>query len=128
MEPKISVIVPAYNNAPWLPNTLDSILAQTYKNLEVIVVDDGSSDDTPAVLRCYEEKDSRIRIIRKTNGGVTSARLLGVAESTGDWIGFVDGDDYIEPQMYARLMENAVTYRADISHCGQRGLQQLSDG
>lgn len=120
MEPKISVIVPAYNNAPWLPKTLDSILAQTYENLEIIVVDDGSSDDTPAVLRHYAEKDVRIHPIRKANGGVTSARLLGVAESTGDWIGFVDGDDYIEPQMYARLMENAVAYGADVSHCGQR--------
>ena len=78
------------------------------------------SDDTPAVLRHYAEKDVRIHPIRKANGGVTSARLLGVAESTGDWIGFVDGDDYIEPQMYARLMENAVAYGADVSHCGQR--------
>lgn len=120
MEPKISVIVPAYNNAPWLPATLDSILAQTYSNLEIIVVDDGSSDDTPAVLRRYAEKNDRIHPIRKANGGVTSARLLGVAESTGDWIGFVDADDYIEPQMYARLMENALTYGADISHCGHR--------
>lgn len=120
MEPKISVIVPAYNNAPWLPATLDSILAQTYSNLEIVVVDDGSTDDTAAVLRAYSEKDSRIHAIRKANGGVTSARLLGVAESTGQWIGFVDGDDYIEPQMYARLMENAAAYNADISHCGQQ--------
>lgn len=120
MEPKISVIVPAYNNAPWLPKTLDSILAQTYENLEVIVVDDGSSDDTPAVLGRYAQTDSRIHPIRKANGGVTSARLLGVAESSGSWIGFVDGDDYIEPQMYAHLMENAIAHGADISHCGQQ--------
>lgn len=120
MEPKISVIVPAYNNAPWLPATLDSILAQTYTNLEILVVDDGSTDDTAAVLRAYSEKDPRIHAIRKANGGVTSARLLGVAESTGEWIGFVDGDDIIEPQMYARLMENADAYAADISHCGHR--------
>lgn len=120
MEPKISVIVPAYNNAPWLPATLDSILNQTYSNLEIVVVDDGSTDDTAAVLRTFAEKDSRIHPIRKANGGVTSARLLGVAESTGDWIGFVDGDDYIEPQMYARLMENALSHDADISHCGQQ--------
>lgn len=120
MEPKISVIVPAYNNAPWLPATLDSILAQSHQNLEIIVVDDGSTDDTAAVLQTYAEKDPRIHPIRKANGGVTSARLLGVAESTGDWIGFVDGDDIIEPQMYARLLENAFANDADISHCGQR--------
>lgn len=120
MEPKISVIVPTYNNAPWLPRCLDSILAQSYRNLEVIVVDDGSTDDTAAILQEYTGKDSRIYPIRKTNGGVTSARLRGVAEATGDWIGFVDGDDTIEPQMYARLMENARNYDADISHCGHR--------
>lgn len=120
MQPKISVIVPAYNNAPWLPATLDSILAQTYTNLEIVVVDDGSTDDTAAVLRAYSQKDPRIHAIRKANGGVTSARLLGVAESTGDWIGFVDGDDTIEPQMFERLMENALSNDADISHCGHR--------
>ena len=120
MEPKISVIVPAYNNARWLPATLDSILAQTYSNLEIVVVDDGSTDDTAAVLRAYAQRDARIHPIRKANGGVTSARLLGVAESTGDWIGFVDGDDLIDPGMYARLMENALANGADISHCGHR--------
>lgn len=120
MEPKISVIVPAYNNASWLPATLDSILAQTYTNLEIVVVDDGSTDDTAAVLQAYAEKDARIHPIRKANGGVTSARLLGVAESSGEWIGFVDGDDTIEPQMYQRLMENALANDADISHCGHQ--------
>lgn len=120
MEPKISVIVPTYNNAPWLPRCLDSILAQSYQNLEIIVVDDGSVDDTAAVLQEYTGKDSRIYPIRKTNGGVTSARLRGVAEATGDWIGFVDGDDTIEPQMYERLMENARNFDADISHCGHQ--------
>ena len=120
MEPKISVIVPAYNNAPWLPRCLDSILAQTYENLEVIAVNDGSTDDTARVLDAYAEKDARVRAIHKENGGVTSARLRGVEESAGDWIGFVDGDDFIEPQMYADLMKNARQHGADISHCGHR--------
>ena len=118
MNGKLSVIVPAYNNALWLPRCLDSILSQTYSDLEVLVVDDGSKDNTPEVLREYEARDSRIRGIRKENGGVTSARLRGLAEATGDWIGFVDADDEIEPQMYGRLMENARKYHADISHCG----------
>ena len=116
----ISVIVPAYNIGPYLSRSLDSLLAQTYQNLEIIVVDDGSSDNTAAVMREYAEKSDRIRTIFKENGGVTSARLRGVRESTGDWIAFMDGDDYVEPQMYARLLENAQSCGADISHCGHQ--------
>lgn len=114
----ISVIVPAYNNALWLPRCLDSILAQTHERLEVLAVDDGSTDDTWAVLAEYTARDSRVKAIHKENGGVTSARLRGVAEAAGQWIGFVDGDDEIEPQMYGRLLENALKYNAEISHCG----------
>ena len=123
---KISVIVPAYNNAPWLSRCLDSILAQTYQNLEIIVVNDGSKDDTPAVMESYADKDPRVHTIHKENGGVTSARLAGVKASTGMWIGFVDGDDAIDPDMYQRLLENALTHHADISHCGYRMV--FSDG
>lgn len=114
----ISVIVPAYNNAPWLPRCLDSLLAQTYPNMEILVVNDGSTDDTIAALEAYTAGSSRIRAIHQENGGVTRARLRGVAEAKGDWIGFVDGDDEVEPQMYARLLDNAKTHKADISHCG----------
>lgn len=121
-EERISVIVPAYNDAPWLPRALDSLLAQTYENLEIIVVNDGSKDDTKTVLDGYAAKYDRIKAIHKENGGVTSARLRGVAEASGDWIGFMDGDDEIEPQMFARLMENAKAYAADISHCGHQVL------
>lgn len=116
----ISIIVPAYNNAAWLPRCLDSLLAQTYENLEVIVVNDGSTDDTKAVLDAYGADNSRVRAIHKENGGVTSARLRGVQEATGTWIGFTDGDDEVEPDMFAHLLENAHTYGADISHCGHQ--------
>lgn len=126
MTQTISVIVPAYNIAPWLGRSLDSLLAQTYPKLEIIVVDDGSSDDTPNVMRQYAEKFQNIRAVFKENGGVTSARLRGVAEATGEWIAFMDGDDYVEPQMYARLMENALSCGADISHCGHQ--VRFSDG
>ena len=123
---KISIIVPAYNIAAWLPRCLDSILGQTYQNLEVIVVDDGSTDHTGDILERYAAMDARIRPLRKANGGVTSARLEGIRYADGEWIGFVDGDDEIEPDMYERLMGNALKYSADISHCGYQMV--FSDG
>ena len=123
---KITVVVPAYNTAPWLKRSLDSLMGQTYENLEVIVVNDGSKDDTVAVLDAYCAANPRVRAIHKENGGVTSARLRGVAEATGDWIAFMDGDDYVEPQMYGRLLELAKQYQADIAHCGHRIV--FSDG
>ena len=116
----ISVIVPAYNIAPWISRSLDSLLAQTHKNLEIVVVDDGSSDNVRDILTAYCRKHPSIKAVFKENGGVTSARLRGVEESSGDWIAFMDGDDYVEPQMYGRMLENALTYGADISHCGHQ--------
>lgn len=118
MDNLISIIIPAYNIEAYLPATLDSALTQTYPNIEVIVVNDGSKDGTGAVIDRYAARDHRVKAIYKENGGVTSARLCGVAEATGQWIGFVDGDDLIEPQMYERLLENALKYKAEISHCG----------
>lgn len=120
MENKISIVVPAYNIEAFLARTLDSILAQTYPNLEIIVVNDGSTDGTAAVMERYCSLDSRIIAVHKENGGVTSARLRGIREASGTWIGFVDGDDYIEPDMYERLLHNSLMYDADISHCGYR--------
>lgn len=118
MEAKISIIIPCYNVAPWLSRCLDSILAQSYGNIEIIAVNDGSTDDTAQVLDAYAARDPRIRTVHKENGGVTSARLRGVEVAAGDWIGFVDGDDEIEPDMYERLLHNAKKHGADISHCG----------
>lgn len=123
---KISVIVPVYNLAQYLPRCLDSILAQTYENIELILVDDGSRDDSLAVMEQYAARDSRVKAIHKGNGGVTSARLRGLQEATGQWIGFIDGDDEIDPQMYGRLLENARKYDADISHCGYQ--RNFTDG
>lgn len=114
----ISIIVPVFNLENELPRCLNSILAQTYQNIEIIVVDDGSSDNSADVMRLYASKDRRVKPVFQANGGVTSARLHGVKESSGQWIGFVDGDDEIELDMYEHLLGNAVTYHADISHCG----------
>ncbi|MCF2652703.1 glycosyltransferase family 2 protein [Anaeromassilibacillus senegalensis] len=118
MPDLISVIVPVYRVAADLPRCLDSILAQTYPHIEIIAVDDGSPDESGAILDCYAANHPNIRAVHKENGGVTSARLRGLQEASGDWIGFVDGDDEIEPDMYARLLENAEKYSAAISHCG----------
>lgn len=117
---KISVIVPVYNIAQDLPRCLDSILAQTHDDLEIIVVDDGSTDSSRQVIDSYASKDARIKPVFKKNGGVTSARLQGIGCATGDWIGFVDGDDKIDPDMYERLLSNALKYQASISHCGYK--------
>lgn len=114
----ISIIVPVFNLQNELSRCLDSILVQSYSNIEIIVVDDGSSDSSADLMRRYAEKDSRIKPVFQENGGVTSARLHGVREAFGRWIGFVDGDDEVEPDMYERLLKNAVAYHADISHCG----------
>ena len=120
MEELISVIVPAYNVAPWLSRCLDSLLAQTYENLEIVVVDDGSADNTREILEGYAAKYENIHAIFQKNGGVTAARLAGAAAAAGEWIGFVDGDDTVEADMFRHLLENAQTYGADISHCGHR--------
>lgn len=118
MADKISIIVPAYNIEGYVEKAVRSILAQTYSELEVILVDDGSTDGTSAILDELAKTDDRIRVIHQENGGVTSARMRGIAEATGEWIGFMDGDDYIEPEMYATLLNNAKKHDADISHCG----------
>lgn len=115
---KISVIVPCYNIVSYLPRCIESILAQTYKNLEIILISDGSTDGTDEVIREYVKKDSRIIPVFKQNSGVSDTRNRGLDIATGDYIGFVDGDDYIEPEMYETLLKNAIENNADISHCG----------
>lgn len=114
----ISVIVPAFNVEQTIKRTLDSILAQTYQNIEIIVVNDGSKDETGAIIDSYAAQNRKIIAIHTQNQGVTAARLTGVKHASGEWIGFVDSDDEIEPDMYEILMNNAVQYKADISHCG----------
>lgn len=115
---KISIIIPAYNIEKYIKTAVYSVLNQTYSNLEVIVVNDGSSDGTKDILSALVLEDERIKVINKSNEGVTSARLAGVAVATGEWIGFVDGDDRIDANMYEKLLENAHEYHAQISHCG----------
>ena len=116
----ISVIIPAYNIAPYIGRCLDSLIMQEHTNIEIIVVNDGSMDDTGEIINRYAKRDSRIKPIHKENGGVTSARIAGIQASKGTYIGFVDGDDYVDSDMFRRLLKNALKYNADISHCGYK--------
>lgn len=119
-EELISVVVPAYNCAPWLPRCLDSLLNQTYQKLEIIVVNDGSKDNTGEVLDDYAARYPRVTAVHQRNAGEYAARLAGVDVAKGNWIGFVDADDETEPHMYELLMGNARKHGAEISHCGYK--------
>ena len=110
----ISVIVPIYNIAPYLSRCVESICTQTYRNCEIILVDDGSTDGSSELCDFYGQQDSRIIVIHKDNGGLVSARKAGLAIAKGEYIGFVDGDDWIEPQMYEHLMHLAAEHQADM--------------
>ncbi|MDO4285123.1 MAG: glycosyltransferase family A protein [Eubacteriales bacterium] len=103
----ISVIVPVYNAEKFLERTVESICAQTYRNLEILLVDDGSADGSLALCESMARCDSRIRVFHKENGGASSARNLGVREARGGYVGFVDSDDLIAPEMYERLARGA---------------------
>ena len=121
---KVSVIVAAYNIQDYIVKCLESISNQSYKNLEVIVVDDGSSDNTGKLADEFAKNDNRFIVIHKDNGGVSSARNRGIDVASGDFIGFVDGDDTIEADMYEMLVNNAIKYDADISHCGYKFVEK----
>lgn len=119
MNEKISVIVPIYNVEPYLDKCLQSIVSQTYSNLEIILINDGSPDGCDKLCKEWERKNSRIIYIRKENAGVCSARNLGLDKATGDYIAFVDADDYISPLMYERLYALLVNNGADLVICGR---------
>lgn len=114
----VSVIVPVYNTEKYLACCLDSVLAQTLKEIEIICVDDGSTDSSLDILREYAAKDKRIRLLHKENGGLVSARKAGVQAASGQYIGYVDSDDWIEPKMYEKLYGYAVRDQADLVSSG----------
>jgi glycosyltransferase involved in cell wall biosynthesis len=118
MNPKISIIVPIFNIESYLSRCLDSLLAQSLTEIEIIAVNDGSTDGSGAILRDYADKDTRIVIIEKTNGGVSAARNDGILASSGDYIGFVDPDDWVDPDMYEGMYAAAIQESADIVMCG----------
>ncbi|KHM52421.1 hypothetical protein NZ47_04945 [Anaerovibrio lipolyticus] len=113
-KPLISVVVPVYNTEQYLGKCLDSILGQSYSNLEIIVIDDGSTDNSYDVAKTYAGHDERIRLFTQDNQGVTSVRILGIDVARGEYIGFVDSDDWIEPDMYSNLMNYMLECHCDL--------------
>ena len=115
--PKISIIVPVYNVEEYLSNCVESLLNQTFKDFELILVNDGSTDNSLEICKKYKNIDNRIRIVDKNNGGLSSARNAGLDVAKGDYIGFIDSDDYVHPKMYEILYKKIVENNAEISLC-----------
>ena len=120
----ISVIIPVYKTEMYLKRCMDSVLAQTWTNLQIIAVDDGSPDRAGIILDEYQKKDSRVTVIHQENHGVSAARNAGLAVAKGEYIGFVDSDDALEPDMYEVLIGLAKKYNAPIAHCGYCRISQ----
>lgn len=117
IKPTISIIVPFFNLEFYIKKCIDSILQQTFQNFELIIINDGSTDKSGEICDEYANKDSRIRIFYKENGGVSSARNLGIKEARGEFIGFVDGDDWIYEDMFQNLYELCTDKNSDIAIC-----------
>lgn len=113
----VSIIIPIYNIAEYLPRCLDSVLSQTLKNIEVLLIDDGSTDGSERICDEYAERDNRVKVFHLENGGVSRARNFGISAATGDYIGFVDADDWIEADMFSSLVSSADTHNTDIVIC-----------
>lgn len=119
-NPKISVIVPVYNVRHYLPHCIDSILSQNFPNFELLLIDDGSKDDSGTICEEYATKDSRVHVFHKENGGVSSARNIGLENANGDWIIFIDSDDWISDSMFKNMYEKAISENADLVYCDLR--------
>lgn len=114
MSALISVIIPVYNRADYLPDCLESLLAQTYSNLQIILIDDGSTDDSPTLCREYAARDSRVVFLQGSHGGVSAARNLGLDAATGDYVYFLDSDDAIHPTLLSALLTAMQNYQASM--------------
>ena len=112
--PLVSIIIPCYNVAAFMKKCLDTVCAQTLRDIEIICINDGSTDGTPDILREYEAADERIRIINQPNAGVAAARNAGLDAACGKYIGFADPDDYVSPVMFQRLYLAAEQYGAEL--------------
>ena len=131
--PEITVVVPVYNVQAYLPKCIDSLLAQTFGEIEIILVDDGSTDASGAVCDSYAERDSRIRVVHQRNAGVSGARNAGIRLARGRYLGFVDSDDWVDRDFCRTLYRGATDYGADISICsyyevGEQGMRCGASG
>ncbi len=115
---KVSVIVPIYKVESYLDKCIRSITAQTYRELEIILVDDGSPDNCPAICDAWAEKDNRIKVIHKSNGGLSDARNAGLAAATGELVSFIDSDDWVAPEFIQTLYDAMIRTGAEIAECG----------
>ncbi|MGG4040961.1 glycosyltransferase [Bacillus smithii] len=118
MKPVVSIIVPLYNAEKVMKKCIESILSQSLYQIEVILIDDGSTDNTRKIAEEYKKKDKRIKVIHQNNKGVSSARNVGLENANGDFIGFVDADDWIDKDMYLEMYNSAIKSNADITMCG----------
>lgn len=121
-KPVISVVVPVYKVEPYLSRCVDSILGQTFPDLEVILVDDGSPDNCGAICDAYAQKDGRVRVIHKQNGGLSSARNAGIEQARGEYLAFADSDDWLDADMYEILYRELLRHGAQIAECSYRSL------
>lgn len=125
--PKISIIIPIYNSEEFLNQSIESLLHQSLKEIEVILVNDGSTDRSGEICDSFAERDFRIKVINKTNSGAADSRKLGIESATGDYIGFLDSDDWVHPDMYKTLYEYAKKENADIVQCGYISTHQRTE-
>lgn len=117
-NPTVSIIVPVYNVKDYLPKCLDSLISQTLKDIEIVAIDDGSTDGSSSILDSYALKDERIRVIHVQNGGLARSRNIGLDNAKGVFIGFVDSDDYVDSQMFSTMVDVAEQHKVDCVQCG----------
>ena len=112
-NPKVSVIIPVYNSSEYIRHCLDSLLSQTLEDIEILCVDDGSTDDSLSILEEYSRKDERVRVLTQENAGAGAARNHGLREARGKYLSFLDSDDYFEPDMLEKARKYIIHYKAD---------------
>ncbi len=117
-KPLLSIIVPCYNVASFLPRCIESLIKQTYVNVEILLIDDGSTDDTPILCDQYAKVDSRVKVIHQENHGSSASREIGLKHIEGDFVTFVDADDWVHPDMYSIMTQDLIESKADIAQCG----------
>ena len=128
MRPEVSVIMPAYNAAATIGAAIESLLQQTMRNIEVVIVDDGSTDSTGVIADDYAEKDGRVLVVHQKNAGAYSARLAGIEKASGQYLGFMDADDAVAPNMYEELLAFAREHDLDIAQCEVEGSPDVDLG